>query len=135
MQVLRQKFEDSARERLSSAGEETIPAGRKPEVSWDTDHSVALAQSPDSIMSDASLDIVSHHPGQRLPSRGSKHCLTTRPVREIERLSSQLRDQERVRNSLAVEAAALCQLGTLPVHPADRPSGLTGPAIRFHQGA
>ena len=97
IQALRLKFEDSAWEKLSSAGEATIPAVRTPEVHWD--------------MAESSPKVVSHHPNQRPPSRGSQHCLPTRTVREIEQLSSQLQAQERIRDSLVAAVAALRQAG------------------------
>ena len=105
VQALRQKFEESARERLSSAGKATNPAGRKSEVHGDTDH-------PTLLMSETSLEVVSHHTSRRPPSRGSQHRSTTRSAREIERLSSQLQDQERIRDSSAAAAATLRQMGT-----------------------
>jgi hypothetical protein len=135
VQALREKFEAAASEKLSSVAGENNSAGRKPEVRWDTTHAVAVSTPTGVIIYDAIPGDAELHPGQRPPSRGSKHRRATRTVREIDRLTSQLRDQERVRDSSAAEVVALRQSGPPRMPPAIPPSDKVGPASQPHQGA
>ena len=135
VQALREKFEAATSKRLSSVAGENNSAGRKPEVRWDTTHAVAVSTPTGVIIYDAIPGDAELHPGQRPPSRGSKHRRATRTVREIDRLTSQLRDQERVRDSSAAEVVALRQSGPPRMPPAIPPSDKVGPASQPHQGA